>query len=129
MKRLNTLILAIETDMHKSKNSITREVILDSQEPHTSVQHVYFYNKDPEGDYSYSTYIKYAELEKYLILLLEYLAYKDNINLNDNKVKDLHYYLRHPFLEKYENYVTEMNWKYWEHLKENVWLESFTNLF
>ncbi|UUM25687.1 S8 family serine peptidase [Mycoplasmopsis agalactiae] len=122
-------IYAIETDMHSSKNSITRDVILYSQEPHTSVQHVYFYKKDPDATYSYSTYIKYAELEKYLILLLEYLAYKDNINLNDNKVKDLHYYLRHPLLEKYENYVTEMNWKYWEHLKENVWLESFTNLF
>lgn len=90
---------------------------------------MYFYNKDFEGDYLYLIYIKYVELEKYLIFLLEYFVYKDNINFNDNKVKDFYYYLRYLFLEKYENYVIEMNWKYWEYFKENVWLESFINLF
>ncbi len=68
-------------------------------------------------------------LEEYLILLLDYLAYKNNIKLDENKVKDLYYYLTHPLLEEYKNYVTDMKQKYWKHLKENVWLESYTNLF
>nr|WP_307907642.1 hypothetical protein [Mycoplasmopsis bovis] len=84
------------------------EWILGSQEPRTSVQHVYFYKKDPEATYSYTNYLKYAELEEYLILLLDYLAYKNNIKLDENKVKDLYYYLTHPLLEEYKNYVTDM---------------------
>ncbi len=125
----NIPIYAIETDMYKYKNIFARRWILGSQEPRTSVQHVYFYKKDPEATYSYTNYLKYAELEEYLILLLDYLAYKNNIKLDENKVKDLCYYLTHPLLEEYKNYVTDMKQKYWKHLKENVWLESYTNLF
>lgn len=125
----NIPIYAIETDMYKYKNIFARRWILGSQEPRTSVQHVYFYKKDPEATYSYTNYLKYAELEEYLILLLDYHAYKNNIKLDENKVKDLYYYLTHPLLEEYKNYVTDMKQKYWKHLKENVWLESYTNLF
>ncbi|TKA59129.1 hypothetical protein MBOVa_5590 [Mycoplasmopsis bovis 8790] len=107
----NIPIYAIENDMYKSKNNFTKRWILGSQEPRTSVQHVYFYKKDPEAAYSYTNYLKYAELEEYLILLLDYLAYKNNIKLDENKVKDLYYYLTHPSLEEYKNYVTDIKQK------------------
>nr|WP_307927504.1 hypothetical protein [Mycoplasmopsis bovis] len=42
----NIPIYAIETDMYKYKNIFARRWILGSQEPRTSVQHVYFYKKD-----------------------------------------------------------------------------------
>ncbi|WHL49911.1 hypothetical protein HYE36_00825 [Mycoplasmopsis bovis] len=45
----NIPIYAIETDMYKYKNIFARRWILGSQEPRTSVQHVYFYKKDPEA--------------------------------------------------------------------------------
>nr|WP_232954811.1 S8 family serine peptidase [Mycoplasmopsis bovis] len=83
----NIPIYAIETDMYKYKNIFARRWILGSQEPRTSVQHVYFYKKDPEATYSYTNYLKYAELEEYLILLLDYLAYKNILSLMKTKLR------------------------------------------
>ncbi len=34
----------------------------------------------------------------------------------------------HPALQPYKKYIPQIKQKYWEHLKENVWLESYRDL-
>ncbi len=39
-----------------------------------------------------------------------------------------YYRADHPALQPYKKYIPQIKQKYWEHLKENVWLESYRDL-
>ncbi|ADR25000.1 S8 family serine peptidase [Mycoplasmopsis bovis] len=102
---------------------------IHSTEPNTSVQRVFSYRPYDISAENYAIYIRHSELEAYLNLYWEYLIWKNNVTLNNEYDENRSYYrATHPALQPYKKYISQIKQKYWEHLKENVWLESYRDL-
>ncbi|TKA59120.1 hypothetical protein MBOVa_5470 [Mycoplasmopsis bovis 8790] len=100
-----------------------------SAEPNTSVQRIFDYRPYDVSSEYYDIYLKHTELEEYLKLYWEYIIFKNNVLVSDKYDDNRSYYhATHPSLQPYKKYIPQIKQKYWEHLKENVWLVSYRDL-
>ncbi len=100
-----------------------------SAEPNTSVQRIFDYRPYDVSSEYYDIYLRHTELEEYLKLYWEYIIFKNNVMVNGEYDDNRSYYrATHPALQPYKKYISQIKQRYWEHLKENVWLESYRDL-
>ncbi|WVV22500.1 S8 family serine peptidase [Mycoplasmopsis agalactiae] len=129
---IKTPFYSIDTELESFINlgfeSNWKEYIY-STEPNTGVQRIFAFKPYPIAIDSYEIYIRYSELEEYLKLFWDYIIHKNNITLDNNDANSSYYDATHPALQPYKKYIPQIKQKYWEHLKENVWLESYTDLY
>lgn len=97
-------------------------------EPNVTIQKVYFYKPIPIWNETYKIFINYDELERYLRIFWDYLIWKNNVILSKDDPNYSYYYAKAPILQPYKKYIQEIKQKYWEHLKENVWIKNYANV-
>ncbi|WHO14764.1 S8 family serine peptidase [Mycoplasmopsis bovis] len=97
-------------------------------EPNVTIQKVYFYKPIPIWNETYKIFINYDELERYLRIFWDYLIWKNNVILSKDDPNYSYYYAEAPILQPYKKYIQEIKQKYWEHLKENVWIKNYANV-